>query len=147
MSRAGYSEDIDQWQMIRWRGQVASAISGQRGQSFLRELIDALDALPEKRLIAGELQEGCNVCAIGSVGARRGVDMTKLDPHDAETLSGTFGIAQQLVREIEFMNDEGNCWEETPEQRWTRMRHWAVSNLTPTAPPAHLNRVEEEGGK
>ena len=129
MSRAGYSDDIDHWALIRWRGQVASAMKGKRGQAFLRELIDALDAMPEKRLIAGELQEGGNVCAIGSVGARRGLDMSGLDPHDPETLSGAFGIAHQLVREIEFMNDEAVCWNETDEQRWSRMRAWAVENL------------------
>jgi hypothetical protein len=133
VSRAGYSEDIDHWALIRWRGQVASAIRGARGQAFLRELVEALDALPEKRLIDGELQEGKNVCAIGSVGARRGVDMTKLDPHDPETLSGVFGIAEQLVREIEFMNDEA-VWRETPEERWQRMRDWVVGNLKSVPP-------------
>lgn len=135
MSRAGYCEEGDNWQLIRWRGQVASAIRGKRGQAFLRELIDALDALPEKLLIKDELQEGGMVCAIGSVGARRGVDMSALDPHDPETLSGVFGIAEQLVREIEFMNDEA-YWGETPEHRWMRMRAWAVEHLTePVARP------------
>jgi hypothetical protein len=73
MNRSGYDEDscLDQWSHIRWRGQVASAIRGKRGQTFLHELADALDAMPEKRLIAHELQEGANVCAIGSVGVQR----------------------------------------------------------------------------
>lgn len=130
MSRAGYSDDLDHWALIRWRGQVASAIRGNRGQAFLRELIAALDALPEKRLIAHELQEGENVCAIGSVGVRRGVDMSRLDPDDPETIAGTFGIAEQLVREIEYMNDEA-YWGATPEVRWQHMRDWAVANLRP----------------
>ena len=128
MSRAGYSDDIDPWPLIRWRGQVASAIRGKRGQSFLRELIVALDALPDKRLIAHELQHDENVCAIGSVGRLRGIDMGALDPEDPDTLAGVFGIAQQLVREIEYMNDEAT-WNDTPENRWTRIRAWAVSNL------------------
>jgi hypothetical protein len=56
MSRSGYTEDCeDQWQLIRWRGAVRSAIRGKRGQAFLRELLAALDAMPEKRLIAGDL--------------------------------------------------------------------------------------------
>lgn len=128
MSRAGYSDDIDTWSLIRWRGQVASAIRGRRGQAFLRELIEALDALPEKRLIAHDLQAGNNVCAIGSVGLRRGVDMSALDPEDPDTIAGVFGIAQQLVREVECMNDEAH-WNDTPENRWQRMRAWAVENL------------------
>ena len=38
MSRSGYSDDLDNWDLIRWRGQVSSAIRGKRGQGFLREL-------------------------------------------------------------------------------------------------------------
>lgn len=30
MSRSGYNDDIDNWQMIKWRGQVASAVRGKR---------------------------------------------------------------------------------------------------------------------
>lgn len=128
MSRAGYSDDCDQWDLIRWRGQVASAIRGKRGQAFLRELIDALDALAEKRLIAHDLEFGGSVCALGSVGLKRGIDMTPLDPEDPEGLAEVFGIAHQLVREVEFMNDEAH-WNDTPENRWRRMRAWAVENL------------------
>lgn len=131
MSRSGYCEDMDdQWALIRWRGAVASSIRGKRGQAFLRELVAALDALPEKRLTAHDLQDGDHVCAIGSVGLRRGVDMSKLDPDDPQTLAGIFGIAEPLVREIEYMNDEAAFYNETPEQRWQRMRRWAVSNLS-----------------
>jgi hypothetical protein len=127
VSRSGYDE-IDNWQLICWRGQVASAIRGKRGQAFLRELIEALDALPDKRLIANELQSGAEVCAIGSVGVRRGLDMSRLDPEDHESVARAFGIAKPLACEIEFMNDEAR-WRITPEERWQYMREWAVSNL------------------
>lgn len=131
MSRSGYNEDgDDQWSLIMWRGQVASAIRGKRGQAFLRELVEALDAMPEKTLIAHELHKAGAVCAIGSVGAKRGVDMEKLDPDDYDSIAAAFGIARQLVQEIEFMNDEyewhGN---DTPEKRWQRMRDWAANQL------------------
>lgn len=145
MSRSGYSDDFDfdNWSHIRWRGQVASATRGKRGQAFLRELVEALDAMPEKRLIANDLEHAGNVCAIGSVGFSRGVDMSALDPHDYDTIAGTFGIAHQLVQEIEWENDEAymgdwdseNCRSNsTPEGRWEHMRAWAVSNLTPPKP-------------
>lgn len=56
MSRSGYVDDMgDQWAMIRYRGAVSSAIRGRRGQAFLREMLAALDAMPEKRLISGAL--------------------------------------------------------------------------------------------
>lgn len=130
MSRSGYSDayDMENWDLIRWRGQVASAIRGKRGQAFLRELVAALDAMPEKRLIANELESFGNVCAIGSVGMQRGVDMTKLDPDDYDRIAATFGIAPQLVQEIEWMNDEA-YFGETPEGRWKFMRDWAVRKL------------------
>lgn len=132
MSRSGYSEDPDNdWSLIRWRGQVASAIRGKRGQAFLKELGEALDGLPEKRLIAHDLQTDCGVCAIGSVGVARGTDMSVLDPENPEGIAGAFGIAHQLVREIEWINDE---WSATPEERWQTVRQWVASNLKPSTP-------------
>jgi hypothetical protein len=140
MSRAGYSDDCDGWDLIRWRGQVASAIRGKRGQAFLREMLEALDAMPDKRLIAHDLiqtevpafvppefAKPC-VCAIGSVGVKRGVDLVALDPENHGKLSDVFGMASPLVQEIEWMNDEG-VWQETPQQRWQRMRAWVVKQL------------------
>ena len=70
MSRSGYSDECDGWDLIRWRGAVASAIRGQRGQAFLREMLSALDAMPEKRLISEELERDGEVCAMGAVGQR-----------------------------------------------------------------------------
>jgi hypothetical protein len=56
VSRSGYVDDMcDEWALIRYRGAVASAIRGKRGQAFLREMLAALDAMPEKRLTAGAL--------------------------------------------------------------------------------------------
>jgi hypothetical protein len=136
MSRSGYIEDDeDQWQVIRWRGAVASAINGKRGQAFLLEMYRAIDALPERKLIADELVQDGAVCAIGAVGKARGLDMTKIDPHDPETVAGTFGIPDALAREIVYMNDEGS-WQETPEQRYERMKKWAAENLLPVEEPS-----------
>lgn len=141
MSRSGYSDDCDGWQLICWRGMVASAIRGKRGQLFLLEMLAALDALPVKRLAANELEapdiipcshwgmfEAESVCAIGAVGKRRGVDMTKLDPDDYNTVAGTFGIAEPLAQEIVYMNDDWG-YRETPEARFSRMRAWIVSQI------------------
>ena len=133
MSRAGYSDDAENIAM--WRGQVASAIRGKRGQAFLREMLEALDAMPEKLLIAEDLRRDGNVCAIGTVGAKRGVDLEALDPYDYEALGRTFGIAYQLVCEIEYVNDER--WflagqyipNPTPEQRWQIVRDWVEEQI------------------
>ncbi len=135
MSRSGYVDDCDDpLELGRWRGRVASAIRGRRGQAFLRELRDALDAMPEKQLIADELQtEDGEVCAIGCLGAARGIDMSNLDPEDSDQVAATFGIAEVLAKEIVYENDES--WpRESPQERWARMRKWVDRNIR-HAPP------------
>lgn len=149
MSRSGYNDDGDQWDLIKWRGQVASAIRGKRGQAFLLEMWKAMEALPERKLIANDLEAEGAVCAIGSVGKARGIDMSKLDPDDYETVAGAFGIPHQLAQEIVYMNDEGFEYVEAPgpnrygrpgvwvripltaEQRFEKMKKWIENNLRP----------------
>ena len=133
MSRSGYSEDCDNdWNLIMWRGAVASAMRGKRGQAFLKEMLAALDAMPEKKLIAHQLESGGAVCAIGSVGKARGLDMQGMDPEDRDTVAETFGIAPALAAEIVWENDEANSYfrnEEKPEARFARMRAWVASQI------------------
>lgn len=157
MSRSGYSDDCEQWALIRWRGAVNSAIKGTRGQKLLREMADALDAMPVKELIAEELQtESGEFCALGVVGAARGLDMKNLDPEDREGVAKAFGIAPALAAEIVYVNDEHVdewrwveveiCgpmrahWERTTSvrvpnegagaQRWREVRAWVAEQLT-----------------
>lgn len=127
MSRSGYSDDCGHIEL--WRSNVERTIRGKRGQAFLEELVAALDAMPEKRLISNELREETGeVCAIGSVGLKRGMDMAQLDPGDPEQVGGAFGISSMLAQEIVYQNDERG-YQQTPEERWTRMRAWAAEHL------------------
>src|SRR3954471_11126976 len=101
MSRSGYVEDCDyEISWINWRGAVKSAIRGKRGQAFLYEMLQAMAALPENKLIARELECDGAVCAIGAVGKARGLDMSQLDPEDYHSVAGKFGIAEALAQEI-----------------------------------------------
>lgn len=134
MSRSGYSDDCGGWDLICWRGAVKSALKGKRGQAFLVELRDAMDAMPDKRLIADSLQADGEFCAIGVIGAKRGIDMAVLDPDDREDVGEAFGISPAMASEIVFMNDEGSWQAETPEQRWQRMRTWVESNIQRVTP-------------
>lgn len=134
MSRSGYSDDCENWSLICWRGAVTSALKGKRGQAFLLELRDAMDAMPEKRLVADVLEADGQFCTIGVLGAKRGINMEVLDAHDREGVAAAFGIAPALAAEIVFMNDEGNWNAETPEQRWVRMREWVESNIQQVTP-------------
>jgi hypothetical protein len=90
------------------------------------------------------------VCAIGALGKARGIDMSKVNPENTEKVGLLFDIADPLVREIVYHNDE--CGEgrrvpipnvlqsrgdyfgwqlipETPEERWVRMRKWVAAQI------------------
>lgn len=94
-----------------------------------------------------------DVCAIGAVCKARGIDVSHVDYDSPEDVAAKVGIASQMVAEIEYENDEVGeryekvslppspdrqpwapdfTWErvdETPEERWQRMRRWAEVNL------------------
>lgn len=128
MTKSGYTDDYEDTGLLNlYRQAVNRAIHGKRGQSFLRKLRDALDAMPTKRLIVDEIRnDSGDVCALGAV-----------DPHakgyDADDLAQYFGIARSMAAEIVYLNDEADHWRqrETPEQRWTRMRAWVDKQIVP----------------
>jgi hypothetical protein len=132
VSRSGYSDDCENAQL--WRTAVSNAIRGKRGQAFLREMLEALDAMPDKRLIHGQLREAeGGVCAMGAVGAKRGMQMDNLDVCDPRRVADAFGIARVLAAEIAFENDEGvGYWmtDEDDGKRWQRMRDWVACQIT-----------------
>jgi hypothetical protein len=130
MSRSGYTDEWENtWDMIRWAGARKSAIRGRRGQAFFRDLIAALDAMPEKALIAEELELDGQVCALGALGRQRGMDMQELDPEEPKQVAAAFGISETLARETVYINDEDGPREDTPERRWKRVREWAERQL------------------
>lgn len=133
MSRSGYSNDCDNLQL--WRGAVDQAIRGKRGQKLLRDMLAALDAMPVKRLIAGELIT-CDgeCCALGAVAMARDLDVTDLDESDRDQVGKAFNIAPALAAEIAYVNDEEDGYprrsaDETPEQRFERMRKWVAGQI------------------
>lgn len=134
MSRHGYVDDFDDDNTLGlYRGRVMSSLRGKRGQAFLRELAAAMDAMPEKVLIAEELidEEG-DCCTLGVVCKARGLDVEKIDYEDPDSVGKALGIASCMAAEIEYENDE-NWWGrgETPQQRWERMRKWVDSKILP----------------
>ena len=139
MSRSGYSDDCENVGL--WRNAVHRAMDGKRGQVFLRELRDALDALPEKRLVTGALvretgdPHGGGCCTMGAVCLSRGLDVGEVDPDDRHGVAKLFNIAPAMAAEIAFENDEHDYYRqsgETPEERWTRMRAWVEKHIAPT---------------
>jgi hypothetical protein len=168
VSRHGFVEDCGDYDNVlaqgRWQAQLKSAIRGRRGQAFLRSLVEALDAMPDKSLAPNSLEtEDGAVCALGCLARHRGIDVKTLalgDPYtedpdeggewedsDWDTLAAVFNIAPQLAREVMYENDECATWTATGngdhpapgEQRWQRVRAWAARQIRPTE--------EELGGK
>lgn len=154
MIRSGYSDDEECFpnQFRLWAANVRRSIRGKRGQAFLRELADALDAMPTKELVRGyaiTADKSC-CCALGCVALRRGVDVSPIVPEpdgiddgydgdpdgdwSTEWLRDELGIPDALAREIAYQNDDGGPdIDETPAERWTRMRAWVARRITPSA--------------
>jgi len=124
-----YDWDGNEWDSIRWRGAVLSALRGSRGQAFLKEALEALDALPEKKLIANELEAEGQVCLLGAVGKKRGIDMNGIDPEDYYRIASVFGLARAMAQEIMAVNDDTYDSDQSPEMRYTRVRNWIVAQI------------------
>ncbi len=165
MSRSGYTDDCeDHWRHIMWRGAVASALKGKRGQQALREIAAAMDAMPEKRLVTQELEADGEFCTLGVLGQARGLNLRDVDPEDPDAVAKLFGLSPAMVREIVYLNDElvddylferyEVCGPMRPhypdfdrhertrsvldsksaERRWRYMRNWVESQLKKEQP-------------
>lgn len=141
MSRHGYSDDYEH--MALYRNAVERALAGARGQMFLRDLVAALEAMPERRLVHGfvpdrkpeepeyalEHEEGC--CGLGALARFRNLDTSQIDATDRQALGKAFGIAESLAAEAMFVNDDGA--PSAPEGRWTYVHAWAQRHIAPQA--------------
>ena len=110
-----------------WQANCRRSIKGAKGQQALRELRDALLALPGKRLISGALERDGEFCAIGAYAKAKGVDLTDFDPednnHDEAGIEA--GMPHLVAWTVVFENDEAGPWSgETPEARYERMLRW-----------------------
>ncbi len=147
MSRAGYSDDLDEGDLARWRGAVTSAIKGKRGQAFLRELEAAMVALPEKSIIGGAFAYEGQVCALGTVtlqrklsgGATRAEAIAQImeewpsDPDEyaeecGDDAAREFNIAQAMAREIMYVNDES--YSSKGPDRYAEVLKWVRAQIT-----------------
>jgi hypothetical protein len=117
MTRSCYSEDFgDDYpgQMELYRANVRRSIRSAKGQARLRELRDALDAMPEKRLAADVFLDPANACALGVwARAHRGmnaaldaaVDGFDGDDQGTADLLGKFGWPRLVVLDLVYEND------------------------------------------
>jgi hypothetical protein len=128
--RIGYSEDEDfPGQFGLWQANCRRSLKGKAGQAVLRELEQALLALPEKRLISYELKnEEGEVCAVGALAKYRGVETTKADPEEMEEVGVELGMPRLVAWKVVCVNDielDGyGSHSITPEERYDKMLEW-----------------------
>jgi hypothetical protein len=134
----------DMWGYVRYRGALRNAIKGKRGQAFLKELLEAIEALPEKKLAVGAFRDrdGC-ASALGALALKRGHSPDELAGFHYMTpdqLARFFGIQPVLIRHIVHMHDveipficayrhnnitlEIEDDEETRAEAWRDMHNW-----------------------
>ena len=96
MTRSGYGP-CDEDEADEWHRRLKDTIASPEGQAFLRELADALDALPDKVLIARELiDEDGDCCALGALCMARGIDPTGMDS-DSDCVAERLGVPLPLA--------------------------------------------------
>lgn len=137
---------------------VERSLKGKRGQALLREIEEALLAMPEKRLRQGIVCRAGEVCTLGAVAVHRLVKKGKSraealaeieaeakeagqvaeddwDSSEDETfdfLRALIGIkSHPLAWTLVYENDEAHA--PTPEALYDRMLKWVRARLTPTA--------------
>ena len=147
MSRVTVNEDMGLGENELWAANAERAIKGRKGQKFLREVEQALLALPEPRLIAGSFCLGGEVCLMGAAAVQRRID-AGMDRADAlteveESFGGErdddgacvgrreLGLTFVLAWELAYLNDgdeyHGSNW--TPEERYTRCLAWVRERI------------------
>lgn len=140
-----YDEDFPN-QAELYRANVQRALKGKRGQAFLKELEEALVALPEKKLIEGRICEMGKVCAMGALALKRRVssgekiedalrwleDEAPQEGYADETaafMEKHFGVLGCLAMEVAYTNDERRQKDPTEEARYEKVLTWVRENI------------------
>lgn len=155
MSRSCYSDEFgDEFpgQLELYRANVARSIRSKAGQARLRELRDALLALPVKALEANTFADGTrdapNVCALGAWALKKcdgdpqaAKQMVPREADDWDTFNAikAHGWPRLVVLEAIYQNDEATYRVVTPEQRYAHVLAWVESQIVGGA------RQEEQG--
>ena len=134
MNRSGYVQqtEANRKDYKEWRGRIKTLLCYSSVQALLGKLAQALDDMPVKELIAGELISGSGqVCAIGALCQSQGITHTqvkdiKLD--DVHEIAALIQAPYEIVAEIEAINDEKFARDPSPAYRWRRVRDWVEKN-------------------
>ena len=141
--RVGYTDEEDyQGQFDLWHANCRRSINGRKGQKALRELEQALLAMPDKRIYPDILvAPNGAVCAIGSLMVQKKIDagMSRKEavavcaqtyPEETEDAGVEVGIPRMVAWSIAIEND--NDWRvRTPKELYTHMLNWVQERIKP----------------
>lgn len=142
-----YSDDEGAIPQGMWLHNVQRTLYSDKGQAMLRRLEKALLALPQKRLIEGDIatKEG-DVCALGALAAHARMlanrwswataIATLADEYDGCGNEETVALGEELgftqTAAIEIAGENDNDWMGlAPERRYDHMVEWVQSYLMP----------------
>jgi len=154
--------DGDEYQLYGLQqANTSRQLRGKKGQVFLRELLAALEALPEKKLIEGAVARGGHVCSLGAVALKRRVDAGEdrdkvlaelaavdVDPYEGEPIwdwaTRVLAVPSLIAWDIPQENDDDGYTgkyvdgkyvrqEVTPEMRYDRMVRYVRGLIAPEA--------------
>lgn len=147
-----YDPQFDnEWEL--WQANFDRHVNGVKGQQALRDLRDALLALPDRKLISGRLadEHGC-VCTVGALALHRRVlqgerpedvlehlaamipqDLVDYDSWECEERTArvgeSIGLKRMMAVALAGKNDDWYADDKTPEQRFERVLRWVESKI------------------
>jgi hypothetical protein len=152
MSRSGYSDDCDYLELYRGNN-VYRSMRSKAGQARLRELRDALLAMPVKALEAdifvGGTSDAPKVCALGAwalakcggdVAAARALVPNEADDYETADALKAHDWPRLVVHDAIFWNDEAAWNVQTAEQRYAYVLRRVEEQILPPAPAQETER-------
>lgn len=146
-----YMDAEQQARVNLWRGNLHRQIRSKRGQAFLKELLAAIEVLPDKRLASGVIAKPDGpVCSLGAMALARRIasgedprlvldELSSIIVDDSderwkgeeieEWAKQELACPSHLAWEIPFVNDYGSFHSETPESRYERMVAWTRAKI------------------
>lgn len=152
MSRINITDEEERpGQFALWHANCQRSIGGRAGQKSLRELRDALLALPTKRLIAHELDNGTDCCAVGALVRQKGIVVEDWEAEDEmEEVGVACGMPRLVAWKVVELNDEllDYHFKErrayTPEERYEAVMRWIEKNLVAAESPDRTPDTSKE---
>lgn len=140
MSRFGYDGDYEEYypnQGDLWWANIERALNGKKGQAALRDLEEALIALPEKKLVRGHIAKlDGSVCAVGALIVHKRV---------------TAGEAREAVLAEFATKEECHCGHARSEHEADaecggKRHNWNTHEDRPCSCDAYDEYIEEDSG-